>query len=83
MNIHHFVSGHQASEVLEVLFGILLASLLGSTGDRVVDVQIATYFGGLADLLTDNLPLICLVFFDRVAELYRLCGVSARLGMTQ
>lgn len=40
-----------------------------------VDVG-ATYLGRLADFLSDDLPLVCLVLLDCVTEFYRLQKVS-------
>jgi hypothetical protein len=37
-----------------------------------VGAQGATYLGRLADFLSDDLPLVCLVLLDCITELYGL-----------
>lgn len=67
-----------------MLFGILLASLgteknIIRIGNQVNEAHVdagATYLGRLADLLSDHLPLVCLVLLDCVTEFYRLRRVS-------
>lgn len=66
-----------------MLFGILFAGLLESVKDHPAGFRIASYLGRLADLLADDLPFICFVLLDGVAELYRLLGVSIRLDLNQ
>lgn len=66
-----------------MLFGILFTGLVQSVKDHLAGLQTVSYLGRLADLLADDLPFICFVLLDGVAELYRLFGVSIRLDLDQ
>lgn len=77
------MSGRRILEVLEVFFGILFTGLLESVKDHPASIRITTNLGRLADLLADDLPFICFVLLDGVAQLYGLLNVSVGLHFDQ
>jgi hypothetical protein len=75
----------KSSKILEMFFGILFASLWIEKREIELEcksqwdpmwTRVQPYLGRLADFLSDDLPLVCLVLLDCVTEFYGLRKIS-------